>query len=103
MKSLIVAVMVVAMISNLVVEGQEDLPVCVANLVSCVEYLNTTTPPPVTCCIPLKEAVTDQLPCLCGIYNDPSLLISFGINVTQAIQLPVRCGINFSITECTGL
>ncbi|KAK1376406.1 lipid transfer-like protein VAS [Heracleum sosnowskyi] len=101
MKSLIVGVMVVAMMVNLVVEGL-DLPVCVVSLVGCADYLNTTTTPPATCCVPLKEAVTDQLPCLCDIYNDPALLQSFGINVTQAIELPGRCGINFSISECTG-
>lgn len=102
MKSLIVAVMAVTMMVNLVVEGQ-NLPACVVNLVGCVDYLNTTTTPPATCCGPLKEAITDQLPCLCNLYNDPALLISLGINVTQAIELPARCSINFSINECTGL
>ncbi|KAL8114472.1 hypothetical protein AgCh_021364 [Apium graveolens] len=101
MKSLIVAVMVVTMMVNLAVEGQY-IPECVVNLVGCADYLNTTTTPPATCCVPLKEAVTDQLPCLCNIYNDPVLLKSFGINVTQAIELPARCSINFSISECTG-
>lgn len=97
------AVVMVAMMTNLVVEGQDDLPVCVVNLVGCVDYLNTTTTPPDTCCFPLKEAITDQLPCLCSLYNDPALLISLKINITQVIELPARCGINFSITECTGL
>lgn len=103
MKSLIVAVVMVAMMANLVVQGQDDLPVCLVNLVGCADYLNTTTKPPDTCCSPLKEAITDQLPCLCNLYNDPSLLKSLGINVTQVMEVPARCGIDFSITECTGM
>ncbi|KAK1376407.1 AAI domain-containing protein [Heracleum sosnowskyi] len=111
MKSLIVAVVMVAMLANLVVQGQDGLPdipdlpkfpACVVNLLGCADSLNTTTTPPDTCCLPLKEAITDQLPCLCSLYNNPTLLISLGINITQVIELPARCGINFSITECTG-
>ncbi|XP_074330824.1 non-specific lipid transfer protein GPI-anchored 7-like [Apium graveolens] len=105
MKSLIVMVVMVAMMGNLAVKGNDDfpdLPLCAVSLAGCVDYLNTTTTPPDTCCLPLKEAITDQLPCLCSLYNDPSLIISLGFNITQVIELPARCGINFSITECTG-
>lgn len=101
MKSFIVVVLVVAVMLNFQVEGQ-GIPPCVTNLVGCVDYLNTTTTPPATCCVPLKEAITDQLPCLCNVYNDPAFLKSLGINVTQAIELPARCGIAFSISECSG-
>lgn len=97
MKSLIVAVMMVAMMANSVVEGQDDVPVCLVNLLGCADSLNTTTTPPDTCCLPLKQAITDQLPCLCNLYNDPAFLKSIGINITQVIELPARCGINFSI------
>ncbi|XP_074358113.1 non-specific lipid transfer protein GPI-anchored 7-like [Apium graveolens] len=86
------AVLAVVMTVILSAEGQ-DIPSCASGLVPCADYLNATTKPPASCCDPIKEAVTKQLPCLCNLYNTPGLLKSFGINVTQAIRLPTLCGV----------
>lgn len=88
----VAAVLVVVMTVILSAEGQ-DVPSCASGLVPCVDYLNATTKPPSSCCDPLKEAVTKQLPCLCNLYNTPGLLKSFGINVTEATRLPNLCGV----------
>ncbi|KAL9242881.1 hypothetical protein vseg_016839 [Gypsophila vaccaria] len=72
-------------------QGSGTEGTCVAQLTGCISYLNATTMPPSTCCGPLKDAVTNQKACLCSLYNNPALLT--GINVTQAMNLPVLCKI----------
>lgn len=103
MNTLIVTVMVLAMTMSWVTEAQTQLPPCVQKLMGCAESLNTTTKPPETCCAPLQEALTNELPCLCKLYTDTALLKSFQINVTQSLEIPARCGITFSLDACTGL
>ncbi|KAG5539798.1 hypothetical protein RHGRI_020122 [Rhododendron griersonianum] len=66
-------------------------PACAEKLTSCVDYISTNVTPPAACCGPLKEAVTNEMQCLCNLYDAPGLLASFGINVTQAVLLPGRC------------
>ncbi|KAI8546492.1 hypothetical protein RHMOL_Rhmol07G0122300 [Rhododendron molle] len=66
-------------------------PACAQKLTACAEYISTNGTPPAACCGPLKEAVTNEMQCLCDLYNAPDLLKSFGINVTQAVLLPGRC------------
>ncbi|PHT92632.1 hypothetical protein T459_00514 [Capsicum annuum] len=53
-----------------------------------------------TCCDPLREAVTKDLDCLCKLYENPTLLPSLGINVTQAIGLPKYCDIPGDVSAC---
>lgn len=98
MNSLLVAVVVVA---SVVAEAQ--IPSCAEKLVGCASFLNSTTKPPASCCDPLQEAVTKELTCLCNLYNNPNLLKSFGINVTEALGLPTLCGIpGDDISACPG-
>ncbi|XP_055821347.1 non-specific lipid transfer protein GPI-anchored 7-like [Solanum dulcamara] len=72
---------------------------CASKLVPCASYLNSTKPP-ASCCDPLREAVTKDLPCLCKLYENPTVLPSLGINVTQAIGLPKYCNIPGDVTAC---
>lgn len=65
---------------------------CISNIILCGNYVATTAIPPQSCCVPLKIAITTQIDCLCGLYNTPGLLQSFNINVTQALDVPKRCG-----------
>ncbi|KAE9459432.1 hypothetical protein C3L33_08643, partial [Rhododendron williamsianum] len=74
-------------------------PACAEKLVPCAEYINATGTPPAACCGPLKEAVTNEMQCLCNLYTAPGLLESFGINVTQAVHLPSRC--NLVASNCS--
>ncbi|XP_074326809.1 non-specific lipid transfer protein GPI-anchored 7-like [Apium graveolens] len=101
MNSLILAVLVVAMTASWVTEAQ-TLPSCVQNLIGCADSLNTTTKPPETCCAPLKEALTNELPCLCKLYTNTDLLKSFSINVTQSMEIPARCGLDANLDACSG-
>ncbi|KAL9253759.1 Non-specific lipid transfer protein GPI-anchored 7-like protein [Drosera capensis] len=79
-------------------QSGSDVATCGQSLVPCESYINATKPPS-SCCDPLKEALDTEKTCLCNILNDPSLLSSFGINVTEALTLPVRCEIAASATN----
>jgi hypothetical protein len=73
---------------------------CAAKLSSCAAYLNTTGTPPDTCCDPIKEAVKNELKCLCGLYSSPEIFKAFNINVTQALGLSKRCGLSDTTEAC---
>lgn len=97
---LITAAIMAVLLSATTTEAQT--PSCASKLVSCAPYLNSTSKPPGSCCDPLKEAVTKDLPCLCKLYENPNLLPSLGINVTQVIALVKNCDIPADLTDCKG-
>ncbi|KAF9685713.1 hypothetical protein SADUNF_Sadunf03G0082800 [Salix dunnii] len=84
-------------------KAQDSSTSCATKLVPCQDFLATTTTPPASCCNPIKEAVANELPCLCKIYNDPVLLPSLGINVTQALLLSKRCNVTSDLSSCNGI
>ncbi|XP_071698125.1 non-specific lipid transfer protein GPI-anchored 7-like [Rutidosis leptorrhynchoides] len=73
---------------------------CASKLIPCAEYLNATTKPPNSCCDPIKEAVANDLQCLCNLYQNPSFLSGLGINVDQALRLPRLCDISSDVSAC---
>ncbi|KAK4365242.1 hypothetical protein RND71_016600 [Anisodus tanguticus] len=94
---LITVAITAALLSATTTEAQT--PSCASKLVPCADYLNSTKPP-ASCCDPLKEAVTKDLDCLCKLYENPTLLTTLGINVTQAIGLPKYCNIPGDVSAC---
>ncbi|RCV22916.1 hypothetical protein SEVIR_4G268500v4 [Setaria viridis] len=78
-------------------------PDCAAKLAPCAPYINTTGMPPDTCCGPIKEAVQNELKCLCGLYASPEIFKAFNINVTQALGVSKRCGLSDTTEACKGL
>ncbi|XP_011018245.1 PREDICTED: lipid transfer-like protein VAS isoform X2 [Populus euphratica] len=103
LKISILAMMVVVFFSSAttLTRAQDQSTSCASKLVPCQAYLSTTTQPPDTCCNSIKEAVANELPCLCKIYNDPTLFQSLGINVTQAVMLSQRCGVTTDLSSCS--
>ncbi|PAN22692.1 hypothetical protein PAHAL_4G037700 [Panicum hallii] len=75
-------------------------PDCAAKLSSCAPYINTTGTPPDTCCGPIKDAVENDLKCLCGLYATPEIFKAFNINVTQALGVSKRCGLSDTTEAC---
>lgn len=84
-------------------KAQDSSTSCASKLIPCQPYLATTTQPPGSCCNSIKEAVSKELPCLCKIYNDPTLFKSLGLNVSQAIMLSQRCGVTTDLSNCSGI
>ncbi|XP_031382955.1 lipid transfer-like protein VAS isoform X2 [Punica granatum] len=74
---------------------------CLNNLGPCLNYLNWTNPPDI-CCEALKELIKMDSECLCGmISNQGAMQAQFmGINVTQAQELPGRCGQRVNPLAC---
>ncbi|KAJ9147766.1 hypothetical protein P3X46_029889 [Hevea brasiliensis] len=95
---MMVAVLLVS-ISTTTTQAQ-NIASCAQKLIPCGEYLNTTTTPPETCCGSIREAIKNDLSCLCNLYNTPGLLQSINVNVSQAIALTKRCGVNADLTAC---
>ncbi|CAN6200721.1 unnamed protein product [Urochloa humidicola] len=79
-----------------------NTPDCAAKLAPCAPYINTTGTPPDTCCGPIKEAVQNELQCLCGLYASPEIFKAFNINVTQALGVSKRCGLSDTTDACKG-
>ena len=75
-------------------------PDCAAKLAACAPYINTTGPPPEACCGSIKDAVQNDLKCLCGLYATPEIFKAFNINVTQALGVAKRCGLNDTTEAC---
>ncbi|XP_047328905.1 non-specific lipid transfer protein GPI-anchored 7-like [Impatiens glandulifera] len=78
----------------------QEIPSCAEKLVPCASFMNVTSPPP-SCCDPLKDAITNQLTCLCGLYNSPGFFKSLNINETDALSLPTRCKLSNDLTACS--
>ncbi|KAL4592505.1 hypothetical protein LXL04_005503 [Taraxacum kok-saghyz] len=95
--TVVVALMVM---SVSVLTAQAQTQNCASKLIPCAQYLNATTKPPNSCCDPIKEAVTTDLQCLCGLYENPSFLAGLGINVAQALRLPRLCDIPSDVSAC---
>ncbi|KAJ9555290.1 hypothetical protein OSB04_009904 [Centaurea solstitialis] len=98
----IMAIFTVMSAALFTAQAQTQPASCAANLVSCVDYLNATTKPPDTCCNPIKQAVENDLKCLCNLYKNPAIFTQLRINITQALNLPKLCGISNDISACDG-
>lgn len=75
---------------------------CIAAIVPCADYLNATRPPS-TCCDPLIKVYNTDKACLCKLLNQTDLIKQFKVNITQAMQLPIHCGLNASASACSNL
>ncbi|KAG0474928.1 hypothetical protein HPP92_014614 [Vanilla planifolia] len=72
--------------------AQETSLTCASKLIPCQQYLNSTKPSE-ECCRPLKDAIKNDLSCLCYIFHSPDILKAYKIDLNKAQQLPVHCGI----------
>ncbi|CAM8882803.1 unnamed protein product [Rhodiola kirilowii] len=95
----ILAVVALCAAGAVVTVDAQNVPSCASNLVPCFASMNVTNPPE-SCCKPLKETIDTQLACLCNLYTTPGLLPSLGVNITQALTLPTRCGISGDLSAC---
>ncbi|XP_057820382.1 non-specific lipid transfer protein GPI-anchored 3 isoform X2 [Cryptomeria japonica] len=83
--------------------AQNDSSSCVNSIVPCANYLNATTKPPDSCCVPLLNAIKTQQQCLCSLVNS-SIAKQLNINVTQALNVPRLCGdTNITLNSCSNV
>ncbi|XP_030450729.2 non-specific lipid transfer protein GPI-anchored 30 [Syzygium oleosum] len=86
----------------LVVEAQAQDTSCLSRLAPCLNYLNGTRDPPSACCDPLKSVISSDPKCLCGLISNQGAnqAEQAGINVTEAQELPGRCGQHVNPIAC---
>lgn len=99
----LVALLVVLVVSA--VHAQDvDIPDCVHQLDPCGPFINSTTArPPTTCCQPLEDVTQNDLPCFCNIFGNIELIQTLNLNITEALTLPQRCGLQINImAQCRG-
>ncbi|KAK6267050.1 hypothetical protein QUC31_017887 [Theobroma cacao] len=75
---------------------------CLNQLAPCLNYLNGTRDVPDSCCDPLKSVIKSKPECLCSmISNEGSREAEqAGINISEAQQLPGRCGQHVNPLVC---
>lgn len=75
---------------------------CINAIIPCANYLNATKPPSL-CCDPLVKVYNTDKACLCSLLNQTDLIKQFNVNITQALQLPIHCGLDASTSACSNL
>jgi hypothetical protein len=80
-------------------EGNDTLP-CLKKLIPCQPYLHAPEKAPVSCCLPLKQMVSNDTKCLCGVFNDADMLNKLNLTQHDALKLPKACGANADISIC---
>ena len=76
---------------------------CVQKLLPCQEYLKPMAadgPPAPSCCLPLKEMISDDSKCLCDIFNNADFFKNLNITQDDALRLPKACGANADVSVC---
>ncbi|KAH7577098.1 hypothetical protein ACOSP7_002142 [Xanthoceras sorbifolium] len=75
---------------------------CLNRLVPCLNYLNGIKDVPDSCCNPLKSVIKSHPECLCKLISNKgsNRAERAGINVTEAQQLPGRCGQHVNPIAC---
>ncbi|KAH0643131.1 hypothetical protein KY290_034738 [Solanum tuberosum] len=95
---LITVAITAALLSATITDAQTTS--CASKLIPCEPFLNSTSKPSASCCDPLREAVTEDLQCICKLFENPTLLPSLGINITQVIALLKNCNIPGDVNTC---
>ncbi|KAJ4830136.1 hypothetical protein Tsubulata_037899 [Turnera subulata] len=75
---------------------------CLYQLAPCLNYLNGTREVPDTCCDPLKNIIKSDQQCLCSMMSNQgsNQAEQAGININEAQQLPLRCGLRVNPLSC---
>ncbi|PPR98652.1 hypothetical protein GOBAR_AA22018 [Gossypium barbadense] len=104
-------VTILVIVANLMVVGwgqsqrqRQSSSSCLNQIAPCLNYLNgNDADVPDSCCDPLKSVIKSQPECLCGMISNKGSRQAeqVGINVTQAQELPGRCGQHVNPLVCS--
>lgn len=96
-------VIVISIMSVISLVDAQAAPPCAIQLLPCMDYLNSTTKPPNSCCNPIKDLDEADKTCFCQLALTPGLLEGFGVKISQAFKVLHSCDVNFDITFCKGM
>ncbi|KAK4844515.1 hypothetical protein QYF36_021146 [Acer negundo] len=95
------ALFVVVVMSTTSLTEAQLIPSCASKLTQCAVFIsNATSKPDTSCCNSIKDAVENDLSCLCTLYTTPGLLASFNINVADALRVSRDCNVNTDLSTC---
>ncbi|KAJ4729590.1 Lipid transfer-like protein [Melia azedarach] len=82
--------------------GQSSSSSCLNQLAPCLRYLNGSQDVPDSCCDPLKSVIKSNPECMCSMISNQGSRRAeqAGINVTEAQQLPGKCGQHVNPLVC---
>ncbi|WOK97724.1 hypothetical protein Cni_G06432 [Canna indica] len=89
-----------AVVPALTGSATQTLPSRASNLVDRAMFINSTETPPQSCCVPLKEATKNDLPCLYGLFNNTAILKAINVNIMQSIQMAKLCRVSPDQSAC---
>ncbi|XP_031484518.1 non-specific lipid transfer protein GPI-anchored 7-like [Nymphaea colorata] len=102
-----VVLTVVAMATAIGTVGADDqqLTDCIGQLApslqGCLEAVGDPTKKPSSdCCKGVNNVVKNQLKCLCTLYNNPSAVSSYGLNMTRVLEIPTLCKVPADVSLC---
>ncbi|GLT40362.1 hypothetical protein SLA2020_145040 [Shorea laevis] len=101
MAKLTIAAVILVLAATMSLTEAQNTQTCASNLIPCATYLNSNTTPGADCCNAIKDAVNNDLTCLCNLYKDPDVFKSLNISLPAALQLAGKCGVNNSLSSCT--
>ncbi|XP_073273326.1 non-specific lipid transfer protein GPI-anchored 3-like [Primulina huaijiensis] len=79
--------------------GGDPLP-CIQKLLPCQPYLKSQTTPPPSCCVPMKQVVSQESQCLCAVFNNPDILKSLNVTQQDGLNLAKSCGASADVSIC---
>lgn len=103
MKSLVFPVaLILILCSSPVQQSRAQNSDCNQRLLPCMNYMNGTRDPPRSCCDPLKYVIKYEPECLCRMISvrGANQAEQAGINLTNAQQLPGKCGEHIDPLGC---
>ncbi|KAL3503645.1 hypothetical protein ACH5RR_038094 [Cinchona calisaya] len=97
-----IALAIILFFSSRVQESCAQEQSCIQKLQPCMDYLNGNRDPPSSCCEPLKYVIKSEPECLCSMISisGANQAERAGVNITQAQQLPGRCGEHINPLGC---
>lgn len=84
--------------ANSAVNSADSLA-CMQKLMPCQPFMHSPSPPPI-CCTPLKEMVSKESACLCGVFDNPELLKTVNLTIDEALAIPKACSIDVDVSVC---
>ncbi|KAK4350101.1 hypothetical protein RND71_029414 [Anisodus tanguticus] len=74
---------------------------CVQKLLPCQPALASHTKnPPATCCVPLKEMITEDAQCLCSVFGNADVMKSLNVTENEALDFAKVCGAKPDLSLC---
>ncbi|KAG5618851.1 hypothetical protein H5410_018675 [Solanum commersonii] len=92
---------IVAFLASGVGSGSVSAMPCVQKLMPCQPALAAHMKnPPATCCMPLKEMISNDAQCLCTVFGNSDVMKSMNVTQDEALNFAKACGAKPDLSLC---